>query len=288
MFAPLNITSREKELHYVLYKDVPITSLPMHWHSEYELTYASKGSFRCLIDSVEYKVEEGNAILTVSGDRHYFFPSPDCTVTRILFAPSLISGPSCDAECASKVTARLKSSSKSTAGWPEDSRRHLQELIAWVSAETVEKADPAYILGASGSVLIILSLFLKMADDRFADPTSSPIADDRVMERIEKVFALVSDSYDKEITLSSAAETAGYVPTYFSRIFREYTGMTFYSYLTMYRLAIAEYKLVSSDMSINDIALSSGFGSVKTFDRIFKEKLSTSPLKYRKQIRNRS
>ena len=71
MFAPLNITSREKELHYVLYKDVPITSLPMHWHSEYELTYASKGSFRCLIDSVEYKVEEGNAPSNLTLEQFY-------------------------------------------------------------------------------------------------------------------------------------------------------------------------------------------------------------------------
>ena len=64
--------------------------------------------------------------------------------------------------------------------------------------------------------------------------------------------------------------------------------MTFYSYLTAYRVAIAEQELVLTNDSISDIAVSAGFGSVKTFDRIFKEKLSTSPLKYRKQMRNRS
>ena len=62
--------------------------------------------------------------------------------------------------------------------------------------------------------------------------------------------------------------------------------MTFYSYLTMYRIAVAELKLVSTDKSINEIALSSGFGSVKTFDRIFKDKLGTSPLRYRKKMRS--
>ena len=285
MFAPLNITSREKELHYILIKDAPITSLPMHWHSEYELTYASEGEFRCLIDSVEYKVEEGNAILTVSGDRHYYFPTSDARITRILFAPSLISDPACGDDCAAKVADKLRASSRSTAGWPEEGKDELRKLISWLGSDTLGKSDPAYILGARGGVLLILSLFLRMAEKSGADPSSSPVSDDKVMDRIEKVFTLVNDSYDKDITLTSAAETAGYVPTYFSRIFREYTGMTFYSYLTMYRVAIAEYKLVSTDMSINDIAISSGFGSVKTFDRIFKDKLGTSPLKYRKKMR---
>ena len=285
MFAPLNITSREKELHYILVKDGPITSLPMHWHSEYELTYAVKGEFRCLIDSVEYKVGEGDAILTVSGDRHYFFPSPDAIVTRILFSPSLISAPECGEDCSEKVLEKLRESARSTAGWPEKGKTELRELISWLSSESLEKADPAYILGSRGGVLIILSLFLRMAEKRHSDPSSAPISDNKIMDRIEKVFSLVSNDYDKDITLTSAAEIAGYVPTYFSRIFREYTGMTFYSYLTMYRVAIAESKLVSTDMSINDIAISSGFGSVKTFDRIFKEKLGTSPLKYRKKMR---
>ena len=61
MFTPLNIAAREKELHYILIKDTPIPSVPMHWHSEFEITYAVKGSFRCLIGSMEHEVTEGNA-----------------------------------------------------------------------------------------------------------------------------------------------------------------------------------------------------------------------------------
>ena len=236
MFTPLNIAAREKELHYILIKDTPIPSVPMHWHSEFEITYAVKGSFRCLIGSMEHEVTEGNAIISISGEKHYFFPAPETKVIRILFSPD-------------------------------------------------DRKSPSYCLGARGGVLIMLSLFT-----RYAEPIDSEAAvlssDDKVMERIGKVFELVGSSYDKDITLSAAADAAGYVPTYFSRVFRECTGMTFYSYLTMYRIAVAELKLVSTDKSINEIALSSGFGSVKTFDRIFKDKLGTSPLRYRKKMRS--
>lgn len=285
MFTPLNIAAREKELHYILIKDTPIPSVPMHWHSEFEVTYAVKGSFRCLIGSIEHEVTEGNAVISISGEKHYFFPAPDTKVIRILFSPDILSGTPDDEELIRKVEEALKSSTRTTASWPEKGKKEMQELISWLVSESSDRKSPAYCLGARGGVLIILSLFT-----RYAEPIDSEAAvlssDDKVMERIGKVFELVASSYDKDISLSSAADTAGYVPTYFSRVFRECTGMTFYSYLTMYRIAVAELKLVSTDKSINEIALSSGFGSVKTFDRIFKDKLGTSPLRYRKKMRS--
>ena len=183
------------------------------------------------------------------------------------------------------TNSSLKSSTRTTAMWPEKGKKELNELISWLASGNDDRKSPSYCLGARGGVLIMLSLFT-----RYAEPIDSEAAvlssDDKVMERIGKVFELVGSSYDKDITLSAAADAAGYVPTYFSRVFRECTGMTFYSYLTMYRIAVAELKLVSTDKSINEIALSSGFGSVKTFDRIFKDKLGTSPLRYRKKMRS--
>ena len=285
MFAPLNITSREKELHYILIKDTPIPSVPMHWHSEFEITYAVKGSFRCLIGSMEHEVTEGNAIISISGEKHYFFPAPETKVIRILFSPDILSGTPDDEELIRKVEESLKSSTRTTAMWPEKGKKELNELISWLASGNDDRKSPSYCLGARGGVLIMLSLFTRYAEPIDSESTVLS-SDDKVMERIGKVFELVGSSYDKDITLSAAADAAGYVPTYFSRVFRECTGMTFYSYLTMYRIAVAELKLVSTDKSINEIALSSGFGSVKTFDRIFKDKLGTSPLRYRKKMRS--
>ena len=85
------------------------------------------------------------------------------------------------------------------------------------------------------------------------------------------------------ISLPSAAEASGYVPTYFSRVFKTCTGMTFYDYLTVYRIRKAEIQLVNTNDSVSSIASASGFSSVKTFDRVFKEQIGTSPLKFRKQ-----
>ena len=257
----------------------------MHWHSEFEITYAVKGSFRCLIGSMEHEVTEGNAIISISGEKHYFFPAPETKVIRILFSPDILSGTPDDEELIRKVEESLKSSTRTTAMWPEKGKKELNELISWLASGNDDRKSPSYCLGARGGVLIMLSLFTRYAEPIDSESTVLS-SDDKVMERIGKVFELVGSSYDKDITLSAAADAAGYVPTYFSRVFRECTGMTFYSYLTMYRIAVAELKLVSTDKSINEIALSSGFGSVKTFDRIFKDKLGTSPLRYRKKMRS--
>ena len=209
MFTPLNIAAREKELHYILIKDTPIPSVPMHWHSEFEITYAVKGSFRCLIGSMEHQVTEGNAIISISGEKHYFFPAPETKVIRILFSPDILSGTPDDEELIRKVEESLKSSTRTTAMWPEKGKKELNELISWLASGNDDRKSPSYCLGARGGVLIMLSLFTRYAEPIDSESTVLS-SDDKVMERIGKVFELVGSSYDKDITLSAAADAAGY------------------------------------------------------------------------------
>ena len=287
MFASLSITAREKGLHYILQKDCHIPAVPMHWHSEYEIVYASRGSFRCLVESREYTVSEGNAIIVAGGDRHYYFPSPDSLLTRIVFSSDILAGACCSVDLVKDVTEKLRTSSRSTEGWPEEAMKDFRDVLFWLSEQNGDSDDAAYQLAVRGGTFLLLSLFLKYSGE-VQDLSSSPVSDCKVMERIEKVFTYVSENYASDISLSSAAAVADYVPTYFSRIFREYTGMTFYSYLTAYRVAIAEQELVLTNDSISDIAVSAGFGSVKTFDRIFKEKKGIPPLRFRKMMKKGS
>ena len=44
---------------------------------------------------------------------------------------------------------------------------------------------------------------------------------------------------------------------------------------------MAEERLIHSDQSIQDIAVSAGFGSIATFNRVFKEAKNCTPSRYR-------
>ena len=83
------------------------------------------------------------------------------------------------------------------------------------------------------------------------------------MEYIEK-------NYQRKITLEDAADYMYMAPASFSRFFSRAAGITFVKYVTGIRLQHALTDLMSSDMSISDIAYKNGFGSVSQFNKQFK------------------
>jgi AraC-like DNA-binding protein len=64
-------------------------------------------------------------------------------------------------------------------------------------------------------------------------------------------------------------------PEILKEIYREY--------ITLYRIAKAEELLLNSDMSITDIALSTGFNDANYFSRAFRKYKEDSPSAYRKK-----
>ena len=53
-------------------------------------------------------------------------------------------------------------------------------------------------------------------------------------------------------------------------------------YVRFLRINYAKELLTGTDMNIVDISLESGFGCLRSFNRVFKEETGMTPLKYRK------
>ena len=74
---------------------------------------------------------------------------------------------------------------------------------------------------------------------------------------------------------------AGFSRYYFSRSFKKQTGYSFKDYLCQKRLQVAMDLLIRSNTPMREIAIESGFGSVATFNRVFREKKGCTPTQYR-------
>ncbi len=88
----------------------------------------------------------------------------------------------------------------------------------------------------------------------------------------------------QQITLEDAAENIGFSKYYFSRLFKQYTQYTFCDYLTSRRIRAAKEMLSNLEYSILDIAMSTGFASIYTFNRVFKESENCTPSAFRAKI----
>lgn len=98
-----------------------------------------------------------------------------------------------------------------------------------------------------------------------------------------KATEYILANFTKKITLKDIADYVELSTFHFCRLFKQLSGKTFIEYLTDVRLSHAEALLFLENAKIIDIAEQSGFGSVKTFNQLFKEKHNMSPVQFRKQ-----
>ena len=112
-----------------------------------------------------------------------------------------------------------------------------------------------------------------------------------LMERNNKEYALmntiadyIGSHYQEDLHLKDVAAVLGYDYYYFSRLFYQIFSMKFSDYLSACRCAHATDALLSTDKPITQIALESGFQSIRSFNDVFLRKVGLSPAQYRKQL----
>lgn len=98
---------------------------------------------------------------------------------------------------------------------------------------------------------------------------------------ISEAISHINKYFYKSITLQELADIAALSPYYFSRIFARETGMTPHKYLISTRMANAKFLLKTSQMSVKEIAIRSGFSDESGFCTAFKKQEGMTPKEYR-------
>ena len=100
-------------------------------------------------------------------------------------------------------------------------------------------------------------------------------------EVITAAMGFINTHFREDLSLDDVAEFAGFSRYYFSRSFKKQTGYSFKDYLCQKRLQVAMDLLTRTNTPMRDVAIESGFGSVATFNRVFREKKGCTPTQYR-------
>ncbi|MEE0927859.1 MAG: AraC family transcriptional regulator [Acutalibacteraceae bacterium] len=103
--------------------------------------------------------------------------------------------------------------------------------------------------------------------------------------KINQITDYMTENFKNPITLGDAADALGYERCYFSKMFKSIFGVGFNDYLSTLRFWAATDELTNTSRSITDIALDSGFQSVRSFNDVFKKKAGITPLEYRSKTR---
>jgi AraC-like DNA-binding protein len=106
--------------------------------------------------------------------------------------------------------------------------------------------------------------------------------EDDVFRRMVMVTDYIKNNLTADdLSQAAMAQKAGISKDYFSRIFKNVTGMNYSKWLNMIRLEKATEYLTQNDMTLTKIAMLSGFQSIPSFNRVFREEKGMSPSEYR-------
>ena len=117
----------------------------------------------------------------------------------------------------------------------------------------------------------------------------------RFMKEIETLVTIISplivitpedfpSIYDKVKSLLLKIKNeylSGFSKFYFSRLFKQFTNVSFYKYVNQKRIEKAAEMLTEPNISITNVALSCGFESLSSFIRMFKIVKGCTPTEFR-------
>lgn len=103
--------------------------------------------------------------------------------------------------------------------------------------------------------------------------------------KIQKIIEYVNNNY-ATVNAKEAADICGISYNYFTKIFKDITQKKFTEYVNHIRITESERLLISTDKSITDIALETGFSTTSYYIECFKNQLHITPKQYRKNYIN--
>lgn len=103
---------------------------------------------------------------------------------------------------------------------------------------------------------------------------------------VTKAISYMEEHYKKDISLDEVAREVNINPYYFSKRFKEETGVNFIDYLTSIRIKKAKELLEDPALSIKEICTLSGYSDPNYFSRIFKKVENVTPSDYRERHKN--
>lgn len=92
--------------------------------------------------------------------------------------------------------------------------------------------------------------------------------------------------YDTNLNVASIAEVFLVHPNYLSKVFKKQMQMNLLTYINNVRVAKAKYLLSNTKYTLEEICDKTGFGSYRTFIRVFNNVVSISPNRYRNLTAN--
>lgn len=98
----------------------------------------------------------------------------------------------------------------------------------------------------------------------------------------KKVAEYVKMHLSENVKRDDIAGALYFNPTYFSHIFKQRTGISLTQFVNQFRIREAKKLLDTTDLSVGNVAMDTGYYNFSYFSKQFKEMYCVTPREYRK------
>lgn len=239
-----------------------LSSIP-HIHPHLEMIYLEEGSSIASVDNKEFLIEKGDLFLSFPNQIHAYHDQSPVQGYLLIFAPDLFKDLKETFQNKIPTSPLIKSSQLNM-----DVRSRLKKIWKKNTSESMydKIAAKGYLLAFLGEILPLMTLVSNTADH----------------DSIKNVLIYCTQYYTEPISLDTISKELHLNKYYISHIFKERMNISFTDFVNSLRIEHA-CNLLEKDSSITDIAFSSGFSSIRTFNRVFADNMGMSPRDFIKQ-----
>lgn len=261
----------------MLYDNIQNEPYPVHWHDAVEMIMPLKNKYRITVGETQYDLRENDVFIVPPCELHSM---PAIPGRRLIFQ--------CDNSVLSQVSALepiMRAFVTPLLITPEyDKELHI--LAKKTMLDILSMYDSHSELADVKIYTELISLFMSIREFQIEKSKSTMDVDDFKIDEYSEKFSVVlkyiDNNYMYDISLDQLADVAGYSKYHFSRIFKQYNSMSYLQYINARRTKAAEHLLMDPEMPITEVAMRSGFKSLTTFNRIFKEIKHCTPTDFKK------
>ncbi len=271
---------------------------PPHWHTDIEIIMPKEAPYRVICANQTYEVEIGDILMICPaviheifspypGDRMYIQADFSGIITLKeldkafrLMAPALhIKKKTCPQDLYNKLSNYLDLIIKLYFGSARSVDIHdIPDNENFITFTELEPYGELEIYSILMQFIVSCAKNISLLQGSDAVPASAQFKNSI---SLSNVCSYISEHFTENLSLEDISEYAGFSKYHFERIFRDYTGMTFYQYLQQMRINHAQTLLSNPELSVTDISYQAGFASCTAFTRAFKKSTGYPPSQFR-------
>lgn len=267
----------EKNSSILLYLNREYEDYPIHWHTAMEIIMPIEEHYKVVLNKVTYNLNTGDILMIPPGELHELYAPKIGSRIILQFDFSIIG----NLKGFSSIYPILLQPYLLTSNNSTDIYNELALLLISIKDEYITN-NPL----SEASIYSKIIQFFVLTARKYMN-TSNLFPDLKIskqkeyIDKFNLIFDYINDNLSEDITLDKIAYIAGFSKFHFSRIFKQFTNLSFYDYLSQQRIKKAENLLLNPKLTITEVAMQSGFTSISTFNRVFKTAKECTPTQFK-------